>query len=82
LSVLTETDRAELLRLRERARALPSRRERRAIRIASGIAVDELAAIVGVDPGTIYRWERNLDPNRRHRDRYAELLEVLRGADE
>lgn len=73
--------REELERLRERGRiGIPSPRERRAIRVRAGVAVDELANAVGVSTGAIYCWETGWrNPSRRHRQRYLTALRVLEG---
>ena len=78
---LRPKERDALRDLRQRrAEPLPTPAERRAIREAAGVAVEELAAVVGVSIDAIYTWETGTrNPGRKARDRYAEALRLLRG---
>jgi DNA-binding transcriptional regulator YiaG len=74
-------DDADIKRLRDRARAqreLPSPRNARAIRLASGVSIAELAGIVGVTPRAVVHWEAGARrPRGAGAERYAEALAVL-----
>jgi DNA-binding transcriptional regulator YiaG len=55
-------------------RSLPSPDLAKAIRRAAGVTQAEVAAELGVDPLTVYRWEAG---RRRPRGRYAEAYSAL-----
>jgi DNA-binding transcriptional regulator YiaG len=78
---LRPRERDALRDLRQRrAEPLPTPAERRAIREAAGVAVEELAAVVGVSPAAVYTWEVGTrTPGRKVRDKYAAALALLRG---
>jgi DNA-binding transcriptional regulator YiaG len=63
-------------------RALTSSGEARALRLATGLSLGEVARQVGVRPSVIFKWETG---ERRPRDsedalRYYRLLRMLRSA--
>lgn len=76
---LERKERDALLSLRrQRAERLPTPPERRAIRAAAGVAVEELADALGVSAAAIYSWETGTRcPGRKTRDRYREALTIL-----
>ncbi|WP_412077052.1 helix-turn-helix domain-containing protein [Streptomyces xanthophaeus] len=54
---------------------LPSPEERRGLREAAGLTHEQVAAVVGVAPGTVRSWESGrTDPRGRKRTEYAQLL--------
>ena len=64
-----------------RARRLPSRQARRAIRLAAGVSQTRLAEELGVHRQTLIRWENGThEPQGEPRERYARLLDDLRQA--
>ncbi len=71
----------ELSELLERARerlSLPRPEDRRTIREAAKVTQAQIAAVLGVDPSLICRWEGGRqDPGPAHRERYAEVLREL-----
>lgn len=70
----------EVVELADRLRAqkLPPPAERRAIRIAAGASIDEIAAALAVNPMTVRRWEGGVSkPWRRHEAAYVVLLAAL-----
>jgi DNA-binding transcriptional regulator YiaG len=87
LSVLQESTRRELRRLREVAEArrvvLPEPEECRAIRRRADLTGRELARLIGVAPSTLRCWESGARKARGQlRDRYAAALAILRGEGE
>lgn len=84
MSVLTESDRKALERVRHLARAravaLPAPAERRAIRHRAGLTGREFAGVLGIAPSTLSNWERDhREPRGAARDLYAKALEILSG---
>ncbi len=65
---------SQLLESVRARRALPSPDLAKAIRKAAGVTQAEVAAELGVDPLTVYRWETG---RRRPRGRYAEAYSSL-----
>lgn len=60
-------------------RRLPSPEARRALRLAAGLRLQDVADAVGVTVGTAWYWEYGLhEPRLRNRERYAELLNLCR----
>jgi HTH-type transcriptional regulator/antitoxin MqsA len=73
MSVTELIDRARL------RRSLPDPRTRRAIRLAAGVSLAEVAEVVGVAARTIARWESGQSsPRGEYLGRYVDLLEQLR----
>lgn len=72
---------ADLSKLRDRARAqreLPSPRNARSLRLASGVTIAELADVVGVSPRAICHWEAGARrPRGEAGERYAAALTIL-----
>lgn len=67
------------LRAVARGRRYAQTRLGRRVREAAGLSVAELAEAVGVDPGTVRRWETGERlPRREEAVRYGRLLDVLR----
>ena len=65
--------------LAETHRSLPAPRVRRGLRLAAGLALEDLAEVVGVGKATVSRWERGLrEPRGEPRVRYAAALRQLR----
>lgn len=63
------------LRLLVRARQLGATGEGRRLRERAGLSLQDVAEAVGVDAGTVSRWERGQGrPNRRGAVRWAEAL--------
>jgi len=69
----------DLLDRAKRSR-LPSPAQRRQIRVDAGVTVREMAALTGVSPMAISRWERGSTPAIGHALRYREILDALREA--
>lgn len=60
-------------------RSLPTPDLAKAIRKAAGVTQAEIAAELGVDPLTVYRWESGRRrPRGRHAEAYSSLLTQLR----
>jgi DNA-binding XRE family transcriptional regulator len=74
----------ELLVEQVRSARLPSPAKRKSIRKAAGVTLREVAAALGVDPMTVWRWEqggkRGTNPNRERAVRYRALLAALEEA--
>lgn len=68
-------------RILERVRvhqALPPPRDRRALRTAAGLTLQEIATAVGVTPAAVWQWEHgHRNPNGKHLDAYLEALKAL-----
>lgn len=63
---------------RVRATRLPAPAQRRAIRLAVGASLREVAAELGVSQITVSQWERGRsDPRPEHAIQYRRLLEEL-----
>ena len=69
----------ETLASRARARReLPDPSRARALRLASGVQLRELAELIGVSRRSLWLWETGkVKPNGRHMERYAQALAVL-----
>jgi transcriptional regulator with XRE-family HTH domain len=62
-------------------RGLPSPEERRRLREAAGLSLEDLGRAVGVSYSTVFNWERGEHfPRRRHLEAYLEALALLREA--
>lgn len=67
---------AKLARLR---RDLPSPDSRRAIRVAAGVSLEDVAREVGVTRSAVARWERgDRSPGREHIAEYSRVLHELK----
>lgn len=68
-------------RIRERVRvhqALPPPLDRRSLRKAAGLTLQEIATAVGVTAAAVWQWERgNRNPNGKHLDAYLDALKAL-----
>lgn len=68
-------------RIRERVRvhqALPPPEDRRALRTAAGLTLQEIATAVGVTPAAVWQWEHGKrNPNGKHLDAYLDALNAL-----
>lgn len=68
-------------RIRERVRvhqALPPPPNRRALRDAAGLTLQEVATAVGVTPAAVWQWENgHRNPNGKHLDAYLDALRAL-----
>ena len=75
-------DFTELARVRVRSRReLPSPTDRRAIRKAAGLTLQEVGAAVGVSGQAIGMWEAgSRTPRGPHLERYVDVLRILREA--
>jgi DNA-binding transcriptional regulator YiaG len=59
--------------------ALPPPKGRRALRLAAGVSIAEVAAVVGVSRQAVNAWERgSARPVGDHLPAYLELLEMFR----
>jgi transcriptional regulator with XRE-family HTH domain len=69
----------QTLAVRARARReLPDPARARALRLASGVQLSELAELIGVSRRSLWLWETGQrKPRGRHMERYAEALGVL-----
>ena len=56
---------------------LPPPEERKAIRVAAGVTVEEAARAMGIDPARLELWETRVSPRVRASYRYRKLLAVL-----
>lgn len=77
-----EIDGADLTEVVERIRRtrLPDTPRRRAIRESAGVSIREMAALCGVSPMSVCRWERGTNPVPDKAARYREVLDALAGA--
>lgn len=65
-----------------RRKPLPGPEVRRLLRTTAGLSVEDVAALVEVSTGAVYRWEEgNREPRGENRRRYLEVLRAL-GAEE
>jgi DNA-binding transcriptional regulator YiaG len=75
---------ADLDKIRKRAEAslgLPEPSVRRSIRVAAGVTVPEMAALVGVTRQAVYLWEvGRRRPSGERLRLYMEALQACRGA--
>jgi transcriptional regulator with XRE-family HTH domain len=68
----------EELESRLRARnTLPPHAARRAIRMAAGASLADVAAAVGVTRARVYQWEHGANPSGANVARYGEVLRML-----
>jgi transcriptional regulator with XRE-family HTH domain len=67
--------------LKIRSARLPEPAERAGVRRAARVSLREAAAVLGVAPMTVLRWERGeTTPRRDDAVRYRQLLDALAGA--
>ena len=60
---------------------LPSPSQRRSIRKRAKVSLREAAAVLGINPNSLHRWERGeVEPTREHAIAYKRLLEALEEA--
>lgn len=73
---------AELAAVVERVRRtrLPDAARRRAVREGAGVTIREMAALCGVAPMSVCRWERGVNPAPERAARYREVLDALANA--
>lgn len=70
---------SQLIEVARARRSLPPPELAKAIRQAAGVTQAEVAAELGVDPLTVYRWEaKRRRPRGRHAEAYSALLAQLR----
>lgn len=62
---------------RVKASTLPDAVDRRRIRERAGLSLREIGEALGVDPVTVLRWERGVQPTRSHAIAYRELLDAI-----
>jgi transcriptional regulator with XRE-family HTH domain len=62
------------------SKKLPPATTRRALRLAAGLSLEDIATVVGVTRSAVSRWERGTrQPRGTNRSRYADVLAQLRG---
>ena len=81
MSVVTDDRRERFLSRIEPRADLPSPAARRGLRASAQLSLSAIADFCGVTRQAVSSWERGeKEPRGRHRDAYAEALNLMRGA--